>query len=254
MQRVSRMNRELSLLEREPPPGISCWQKDNDVTHLEAQIFGGEGTPYSGGVFKLEITIPDRYPFEPPKVQYVTPIYHPNIDTIGRICLDLLKMPPAGNWKPSLNICTVLTSIQLLMAEPNPDDPLMADISTEFKHNRALYIQRAQEWTKLHATAGSVQPASSGQTESSDGSSDSDSDSSSSESEDDEQKPTTNHNPGISTNQNGLGSSCSANQKLSSKNQSSAEAEVTIAMRGEKRCWREVNGDLKTAKKSHVTT
>lgn len=33
-----------------------------------------------------------------------------------------------GAWKPSLNISTVLTSIQLLMAEPNPDDPLMADI------------------------------------------------------------------------------------------------------------------------------
>ena len=33
-----------------------------------------------------------------------------------------------GAWRPSLNISTILTSIQLLMAEPNPDDPLMADI------------------------------------------------------------------------------------------------------------------------------
>lgn len=35
-----------------------------------------------------------RYPFEPPSVRFVTPIFHPNIDTSGRICLDTLKMPP----------------------------------------------------------------------------------------------------------------------------------------------------------------
>ena len=47
-----------------------------------------------------------RYPFEPPKVNFVTQIYHPNIDDQGRICLDLLKMPPKGSWKPSQNLST----------------------------------------------------------------------------------------------------------------------------------------------------
>ena len=65
---------------------------------------------------------------EPPKMQFLTPIYHPNIDSAGRICLDSLKMPPKGAWKPSLNISTLLTSVLLLMTEPNPDDPLMTDI------------------------------------------------------------------------------------------------------------------------------
>ena len=63
-----------------------------------------------------------------PKVHFVTPIYHPNIDSAGRICLDTLNMPPKGAWKPSLNISTVLASIQLLMSHPNPDDGLMVDI------------------------------------------------------------------------------------------------------------------------------
>ena len=65
---------------------------------------------------------------EPPKIRFLTPIYHPNIDTAGRICLDSLKMPPKGAWKPALNVCTLLTTIQLLMTEPNPDDPLMTEI------------------------------------------------------------------------------------------------------------------------------
>lgn len=59
------------------------------------EITGPEDSPYEGGIFELDVSVTDRYPFEPPKVRFVTPIYHPNIDSTGRICLDLLKMPPA---------------------------------------------------------------------------------------------------------------------------------------------------------------
>ncbi|MEJ1270093.1 ubiquitin-conjugating enzyme E2T [Cricetulus griseus] len=98
---------------------------------LPKEILGGANTPYEKGVFTLEVIVPERYPFEPPQIRFLTPIYHPNIDSGGRICLDVLKLPPKGAWRPSLNIATLLTSIQLLMAEPNPDDPLMADIADE---------------------------------------------------------------------------------------------------------------------------
>ena len=69
---------------------------------------------------------PPHAPLRPP--QFTTPIYHPNIDSAGRICLDILNMPPKGAWKPSLNLPTVLSSIQLLMSHPNPDDGLMVEI------------------------------------------------------------------------------------------------------------------------------
>nr|XP_013013334.1 ubiquitin-conjugating enzyme E2 T isoform X2 [Cavia porcellus] len=131
MQRASRLKRELQMLATEPPPGITCWQEKDQMDDLRAQILGGASTPYEKGVFKLEVIIPERYPFEPPQIRFLTPIYHPNIDSAGRICLDVLKLPPKGAWRPALNIATVLTSIQLLMAEPNPDDPLMADIADE---------------------------------------------------------------------------------------------------------------------------
>ncbi|XP_068275535.1 ubiquitin-conjugating enzyme E2 T [Nyctibius grandis] len=152
MQRASRLKRELSLLATEPPPGVTCWQNENQLDELRAQILGGADTPYEKGIFNLEIVVPERYPFEPPKIRFLTPIYHPNIDSAGRICLDVLKLPPKGAWRPSLNISTLLTSIQLLMAEPNPDDPLMADISSEYKYNKQLFLLRAKEWTEKYAS------------------------------------------------------------------------------------------------------
>ncbi|XP_056130915.1 ubiquitin-conjugating enzyme E2 T [Lampris incognitus] len=151
MQRISRLKRELQMLSTEPPPGMTCWQTEGQMDDLRAQIVGGVGTPYEGGLFSLEIKVPERYPFEPPKIRFLTPIYHPNIDNAGRICHDALKLPPKGAWRPSLNISTVLASIQLLMAEPNPDDPLMADISSEFKHNKPLFLEKARKWTKEYA-------------------------------------------------------------------------------------------------------
>ncbi|XP_062248635.1 ubiquitin-conjugating enzyme E2 T [Platichthys flesus] len=151
MQKTSRLKRELQMLSNEPPPGITCWQTEERMDDLRAQIVGGTETPYEGGLFSLEIKVPERYPFEPPKIRFLTPIYHPNIDNSGRICHDALKLPPKGAWRPSLNISTVLSSIQLLMAEPNPDDPLMADISSEFKYNKQLFTETARKWTKDHA-------------------------------------------------------------------------------------------------------
>lgn len=194
MQRTTRMQRELSILRKEPPPGISCWPVDDQqIDKLYAEILGSKETPYSGGSFKLEIQLPERYPFHPPKVRFVTKIYHPNIDGNGRICLDTLQMPPKGAWKPAWNISTVLTSIQLLMAEPNPEDPLDAEISNEFKYNKPKFLEKAKEWTQKYATGNKVTAASkvssSGTHVKADDSSDSDDDSSDEENEE--------HNPPV---------------------------------------------------------
>ncbi|MCD7456351.1 hypothetical protein HAX54_031393 [Datura stramonium] len=151
-----RMQRELKLLLTDPPSGASfpSLTSSSSLSSIHAQIEGPEGTVYAKGLFNLKIQIPERYPFQPPIVTFVTPIYHPNIDNGGRICLDILNLPPKGAWQPSLNISTVLTSIGLLLSEPNPDDGLMHDASTEYKYNRQAFNHKARSMTQKYATAG----------------------------------------------------------------------------------------------------
>ncbi|ORE01543.1 ubiquitin-conjugating enzyme, partial [Rhizopus microsporus var. microsporus] len=136
-------------LEREPPPGITCYPKEDDITQLEAYIKGPPDTPYEKGLFKLDIQIPLKYPFEPPQIRFKTLIYHPNIDDSGRICADILK---TGGWKPALNLSTTLISLSQLLAHPNPDDPLDADIAKEYYIDYPQFKQKAEEYTLKYAT------------------------------------------------------------------------------------------------------
>jgi ubiquitin-conjugating enzyme E2 T len=157
-QALTRLQRELRMLEREPPPGVSAWPKDeNRIDVIEAVIQGPPDTVYEDGFFHLNVTVPSRYPFEPPSVQFSTPIYHPNIDSCGRICLDTLNMPPKGAWKPSINIPTVLSTVRLLLEHPNPDDGLMTEITDEYKYNRELFDTKARKSVSEHARRGAKQ-------------------------------------------------------------------------------------------------
>lgn len=102
----------------------------------------------------------------PPKIRFLTKIYHPNIDKLGRICLDVLKSTPrhfnishrtqltsVGNWSPALQIRTILLSIQALLGAPNPDDPLANDVAQRWKEDEPAAIQTAREWTQKFAKA-----------------------------------------------------------------------------------------------------
>ena len=120
----------------------------DDLFLWDGIIFGPVGTPYERGVFKLKIELPQDYPFKPPRVKFITKIYHPNINKQGSICLDILK---TTNWSPALTISKMLLSICSLMDEPNADDPLVPEIARLYTTNRELYNKKAREHTYRYA-------------------------------------------------------------------------------------------------------
>lgn len=142
-----RIQKELEDIQKDPPGGCSAGPVGEDLYNWEGVIFGPPDSPYSGGVYKLSIRFPTDYPFKHPHIQFKTRIYHPNINSAGGICLDILK----NQWSPALTIGKVLLSILSLLTDPNPDDPLVPDIAGLYKNNRALYDTNAREWTLLYA-------------------------------------------------------------------------------------------------------
>jgi ubiquitin-conjugating enzyme E2 D/E len=146
---LRRLQREFMDIQRDPPANCTAGPADNaDFFRWEAMIFGPSDSPYAGGTFRLNIAFPSDYPFKPPIVTFATKIYHPNINAAGGICLDILK----GQWSPALSISKVLLSILSLLTDANPNDPLVPDIATQYKQNRAAYDATAREWTQRFAT------------------------------------------------------------------------------------------------------
>ncbi|VVC96857.1 unnamed protein product [Leptidea sinapis] len=138
--RSQRLAREFKTLSTKPPWGVSCSTEKEDVYDvILINMSGPKNSPYESGIFKLIINVPDKYPFEPPQVKFVTPVYHPNIDS--------------GSWLPTITIETLLISIQTLLANPNPDDPLVLEIALEFKCNKDEFLEKAKRYTKEHATS-----------------------------------------------------------------------------------------------------
>jgi ubiquitin-conjugating enzyme E2 D/E len=103
---------------------------------------------YENGCFPLNVEIPRDYPFKPPTLRFLCPIYHPNVSEEGALCLDLLK-PDA--WKPSTQLVDVFRCVRLLLAEPNPDDALVPSIAEQFRRDRDVFDATAREWTAKHA-------------------------------------------------------------------------------------------------------
>lgn len=147
--------------------GIHCFFQNDSYESLQAVIPGPKETPYEEIQFKISMEFDSQYPFQPPIAKFVTPVYHPNIDTgkkkskemliiwiekngtfsDGKICLDVLRMPPGGSYNPAITLESILLSIQLLLSSPNPDDPLRDDVSDEYRYNRELFNKNAKKYS-----------------------------------------------------------------------------------------------------------
>ena len=144
---LRRIQKELADLQKDPPSNCSAGPIGDDLFKWEGVIMGPADCPYAGGVFKLQILFPVDYPFKPPNVQFITKIYHPNINPSGLICLDILKQ----QWSPALTISKVLLSITSLLTDPNPDDPFVPEIANLLKRNKGEYEANARAHTLRYA-------------------------------------------------------------------------------------------------------
>uniref|UniRef100_A0A1A9WK58 UBC core domain-containing protein n=1 Tax=Glossina brevipalpis TaxID=37001 RepID=A0A1A9WK58_9MUSC len=148
---VLRLRREITdiICSKEIPQcSIKIEIVNDNWRELRGEIAGPPGTPYEGGKFKLEVIMPERYPLEPPKIRFVTKIWHPNISSVtGAICINTLK----EGWMAIMTMHTVLLSLQALLAAAEPDNPQDAVVAAQYKNKFELFKTTARHWTSVYA-------------------------------------------------------------------------------------------------------
>uniref|UniRef100_A0A8C9EJ56 Ubiquitin conjugating enzyme E2 A n=1 Tax=Pavo cristatus TaxID=9049 RepID=A0A8C9EJ56_PAVCR len=93
---------------------------------------------YKHGTFKLTIEFTEEYPNKPPTVRFVSKMFHPNVYADGSICLDILQ----NRWSPTYDVSSILTSIQSLLDEPNPNSPANSQAAQLYQENKREYEKR----------------------------------------------------------------------------------------------------------------
>ena len=148
MSTLQRIKYELKHIKELQEIGVKIETLDNNIYKWLIIMNGPKDSPYESGIFKLSVELPINYPFSPPLINFITKIYHCNINNSGGICLDILK----DKWSPALTINKVIISIISLLNDPNPYDPLVIDIANIYLNNQELYFKNAKKHTILYAS------------------------------------------------------------------------------------------------------
>ncbi|KAG8911725.1 ubiquitin-conjugating enzyme E2 G1 [Tulasnella sp. 419] len=148
------LRRQLQELKKHPVEGFSAGLvDDNNLLEWEIVIIGPENTLYEGGILKAKMTFPEEYPLRPPKLQFITPMWHPNIYPDGVVCISILHEPgedqygyedAAERWLPVHTVETILVSvISLLSADkPNLDSPANVDAMKQARDEFPAYRKK----------------------------------------------------------------------------------------------------------------
>tara|TARA_B110000902_G_C14024902_1_gene481775 strand:- start:163 stop:609 length:447 start_codon:yes stop_codon:yes gene_type:complete len=138
---LKRLKKELSKILENPIERVTIFPKEDNILIWEGFIEGPIDSPYSGGKFPLVMKFDKSYPVKPPSVKFTKHVFHPNIYTDGKICIDILQQ----NWSPSLNIQSILMSLISLFDDPNVKSPANRNAAILYSDDRSKFNEKVKE-------------------------------------------------------------------------------------------------------------
>lgn len=155
MKVLERLKQEYNYISENNIPNIGCTvglQEKGNYYKWKGTIVGAKDSNYQKGLFFIEIIFPEDYPNNSPDINFITPIYHPNINSktthgpLGKVS------PGFINWGKSFNnVCGMLTKLFAIFYWPNPDSSYCSQIAKEYKQNKQLYDLKARYFTYKYA-------------------------------------------------------------------------------------------------------
>lgn len=122
---------------------------DDDLTNLDVRLEGPLGTPYEGGLWTVNVTMPQEYPLKAPRLRFVTKILHPNIEfTTGLVCMNVFKQA----WSANYDLVNIFeTFLPQLLRHPNPHDPLNHHAAAIMKRSDQEFRETVSMFLKMYA-------------------------------------------------------------------------------------------------------
>ncbi|KAJ7145824.1 ubiquitin-conjugating enzyme/RWD-like protein [Mycena epipterygia] len=157
------LRRQLTELTKHPVEGFSAGLVDDDnLYEWEILVIGPPDTLYEGGFFKARLTFPPEFPLLPPKMRFVTPMWHPNIYADGVVCVSILHAPgddqygyeDAGErWMPVHTVESILISVISLLSSdtPNIDSPANIQAAIEVRTDPENYKKKVRRLVRRSA-------------------------------------------------------------------------------------------------------
>jgi len=137
-----RIQKELEAIGNDPVPGCTLFPFISDIFRWNVEIRGPHGSPFEGGSYTLLVTFPWSYPISPPRVRFVTRIFHPNIDQAGVIYFLSIF---SSQWAPGISMAQVLQSIIALLSDPNPSYLVNYEATMMLRHDPDNYNRMVRD-------------------------------------------------------------------------------------------------------------
>ncbi|KAI9613969.1 hypothetical protein PSHT_05859 [Puccinia striiformis] len=138
-QHVNRFSKKIDQGLQATLLGSSGWNKRGSMSGQHHDLERPD-TPFEDGTFRLILTFDESYPNKPPTVKFLSKMFHPNVYANGELCLDILQ----NRWSPTYDVAAILTSVQSLLHDPNPNSPANAEAANLYRDNMKDYIKKVR--------------------------------------------------------------------------------------------------------------
>uniref|UniRef100_H2ZEX8 Ubiquitin-conjugating enzyme E2 G1 n=2 Tax=Ciona savignyi TaxID=51511 RepID=H2ZEX8_CIOSA len=146
-------------LQKNPVDGFSAGLVDeNNIYKWEVLIIGPVDSLYEGGYFKAHLTFPEEYPQRPPKLKFISEMWHPNVGKDGFVCISILHEPgddkfgyekAAERWLPVHTVETIMVSTISMLCDPNDESPANVDAAKQFREDKHKFKKQVARCVRL---------------------------------------------------------------------------------------------------------
>jgi len=149
------LKKQLKDLIKSPVDGFSAGLVDDDnIYKWEILIIGPTDSLYEGGYFTAHLTFPEEYPQRPPKLKFISDMWHPNVGKDGHVCISILHEPgddkygyekASERWLPIHTVETIMVSVISMLSDPNDESPANVDAAKEFREDKTKFKRNCRK-------------------------------------------------------------------------------------------------------------